>query len=175
MKLLKKITVKTVHGKKLEQFPTESPMGAERTVLTVYGRADKAEPGENTLPSGDISAYIKFRGDFIAFPGAMGEGDKCRSGVMILPDVAGDLLGNMLMREGVTSANFGFVIGLKKTDTPIGYEYFATPLIEDEEEADPLAAIAHQVKAKLPAPEKTDAKTPPKSGGKSGAQAAAAK
>lgn len=171
MKLLKKITVKTVHGKKLEPFGSDDPQGAEKTVLTVYGRADKAEPGENTLPSGDISAYIKFRGDFIAYPGPMGEGDKCRSGVMILPDVAGDLLGNMLAREGVTSANFGFIIGIKKTDTPIGYEYFATPLIEDKEEADPLAAIAQQVTAKLPPPEKPAPKAP----GKTPAQAAAAK
>lgn len=171
MKLLKKITVKTVHGKKLEGFATEAAQGAERVVLTVYGRADKAEPGENTLPSGDISAYVKFRGDFIAFPGAMGQGDKCRSGIMILPDVAGDLLASMLAREGVQSANFGFIIGIKKTDTPIGYEYFATPLIEEEAEADPLAAIAHQISAKLPAPEKAA----PKGTGKQAAQAAASK
>lgn len=164
VKLLKKITVKTVHGKKLDPFGADEAMGAERTVLTVYGRADKAEPGENTLPSGDISSYVKFRGDFIAFPGAMGEGDKTRSGVMILPDVAGDLLASMCNREGANAVNFGFLIGIKKTDTPIGYEYFATPLIESEEDADPLAAIAQQVTAKLPAPEKK---------GKGGAPAAA--
>lgn len=154
MKLLKKITVKTVHGKKLDPFGADEPLGAERVVLTVYGRADKAEPGENTLPSGDISSYVKFRGDFIAYPGAMNEGDQSRSGVMILPDVAGDLLASMCNREGANAVNFGFLIGIKKTETPIGYEYFATPLIEGEAEADPLAAIAQQVTAKLPAPKK---------------------
>ena len=158
MKLLKKITVKTVHGKKLDGFANDEPLGTERVVLTVYGRADKAEPGENTLPSGDISSYVKFRGDFIAYPGGMGEGDETRSGVMILPDVAGDLLANMIEPEDVSSVNFGFVIGIKKTETPIGYEYYATPLIEEKAEADPLAAIRQQVTAKLPAPEKKGGK-----------------
>ena len=158
MKLLKKITVKTVHGKKLEQFPEADAQGKERCVLTVYGRADKAEAGENTLPSGDISAYTKFRGDFIAFPGEMGQGDKCRSGVMILPEVAGDLLANTLKADDAVSVNFGFMIGIKKTDTPIGYEYFAVPLIEEAADADPLAAIAKQVTAALPAPEKVKGK-----------------
>ncbi|NIT36956.1 MAG: hypothetical protein GTN49_10745 [candidate division Zixibacteria bacterium] len=166
MKLLKKITVKTVHGKKLDGFAQDEPLGAERVVLTVYGRADKAEPGENTLPSGDISRYTKFRGDFIAFPGAMGEGDKTRSGVMILPDVAGDLLAAMCNREGANAVNFGFLIGIKKTETPIGYEYYATPLIESEEDADPLAAIAQQVSAKLPAPRSGKGKAASASAGK---------
>lgn len=158
MKLLKKITVKTCHGKRLEQFPEAAEQGTERVVLTVYGRADKAEDGENTLPSGDISAYTKFRGDFIAFPGDMGQGDKCRSSVMILPEVAGNLLANSLRGEDAVSVNFGFIIGIKKTDTPIGYEYFATPLIEEAADADPLAAIAKQVTAALPAPEKVKGK-----------------
>jgi hypothetical protein len=158
MKLLKKITVKTVHGKKLDPFSAEENLGAERVVLTVYGRADKAEEGENTLPSGDISKYVKFRGDFIAFPGEMGQGDKCRSGVMILPEVAGDLLAATLRGDDAAAVNFGFLIGIKKTETPIGYEYFATPLIEEAADADPLAAIAQQVTAKLPAPEKGKAK-----------------
>jgi len=152
MKILKKITVKTVQGKALTRFDDESALGSERIVLTVYGRADKAEAGENALPSGDISQYTKFRGDFIAFPGNMGEGDKTRSGVMILPEVAGDLLAGSLARDDAVSVNFGFQIGIKKTDTPIGYEYFAVPLIEEAAEADPLAQIAKQVTAALPAP-----------------------
>ena len=150
MKLLKKITVKTVHGKKLEPFGTDEKIGAERIVLTVYGRADKSEEGENQLPSGDISQYTKFRGDFVAYPGQMGEGDQCRSRVMILPEVAGGLLASLLESEETQAVNFGFLIGIKKTETPIGYEYFATPLIEEAADADPLAAIAKQVTAAIP-------------------------
>ena len=158
MKILKKITVKTVHGKKLDGFAPEKPIGESRIVLTVYGRADSNTPGENTLPSGDISQYNRFRGDFIAYPGEMGVGDKVRSGVMILPDVAGDLLANLMHDDDVQSVNLGFQIGIRKTDTPIGYEYFAIPLIEEAAEADPLAQIAKQVTAALPAPEKAKGK-----------------
>lgn len=152
MKLLKKLTVKTVHGKKLQAFDTDAEIGAERVVLTVFGRADKAEQGENTLPSGDISQYVKFRGAFAAYAGAMGDGDECRSGVMIIPDVAADLLASLLAPEEVTSVNFGFLIGIKKTETPIGYEYYASPLMEDKSDTDPMEAIKQQVVAALPKP-----------------------
>jgi hypothetical protein len=163
MKIIKKITVKTVHGKKLDPFPAEDPIGTKRIVLTVWGRADSNVPGENTLPSGDLSKYNRFKGDFLAYPGEAGEGDKTRSGVMILPDVAGDLLANLLRDESVQSANFGFQIGIMKTETPIGYEYFAVPLIEEAADADPLAAIGKQVMAALAPPAAPDkAKAPAK-------------
>ena len=155
MKLLKKLTVKTVHGRKLQAFDKDTEIGAERIVLTVYGRADKFENGENTLPSGDISQYIRFRGDFAAYAGVIGNGDEYRSGVLIMPEIAGDLLAGMLSGEGVTSVNFGFMIGIRHTETPIGYEYYAEPLMKQESETDPLAAIKGAVKdaAKaLPAP-----------------------
>ena len=152
MKILKKITIKTAHGKALTRFPDEAPQGTEKIVLTVYGRADNFEPGSNVLPSGDVSEYNRFKGDFTAFPGNMGEGDQVRSGVMILPEVAGDLLANLLRPEDVNAVNFGFQIGIKKTDTPIGYEYYAIPLIEEAADTDPLAALGKQVQALLSAP-----------------------
>lgn len=152
MKLLKKITVKTVHGKRLEPFAKEDDVGTERVVMTVYGRCDSGTEGQNTLPSGDISDYVKFKGSFAAFAGEMGEGDEYRSGVCILPEVAASLLHSLIAAEDVTAVNFGFVIAIKKTETPIGYEYTATPLMEDAADTDPLAAIASQVQAKLPKP-----------------------
>lgn len=158
MKLLKKLTVKTVHGKKLQAFDTDAELGTERVVLTVFGRADKAEEGENTLPSGDISQYVKFRGAFAAYAGNMGDGDEFRSGVMIIPDVAADLLASLLAPEEVTAVNFGFLVGIKKTDTPIGYEYYASPLMEDKSDTDPMEAIKQQVVAALPKP-KAEAKS----------------
>lgn len=158
MKLLKKITVKTCHGRKLQAFETDDEIGTERVVLTVFGRADKAEEGENTLPSGDISSYIRFRGSFAAFAGEMSIGDEYRSGVMIIPDVAAQLLASLLAGDDVTAVNFGFLIGIKKTETPIGYEYYASPLMEDKSDTDPMEAIKAQVTAALPAPEKEKGK-----------------
>jgi len=152
MQLLKKITVKTCHGRKLQAFEADDEIGTLRPVLTVYGRADKYEEGENTLPSGDISSYIRFRGSFAAYAGEMGEGDEFRSGVMIIPDVAAQMLSGLLSGENVQSVNFGFVLSIKKTETPIGYEYTATPLMEDASDTDPMLAIKAQVTAALPKP-----------------------
>lgn len=160
MEILKKITVKNCHGKKLTPFGADDEIGMLRAVLTVYGRADKFEEGENTLPSGDISQYIRFKGSFAAYAGAMGDGTEYRSGVLIIPDVAAQMLAGLLAGENVQSVNFGFQLNIKKTETPIGYEYTATPLMEDASDTDPLAAIAKQVTAALPAPkaEKSKAK-----------------
>ena len=160
MEILKKITVKNCHGKKLAAFDADAEIGTTRPVLTVYGRADKFEEGENTLPSGDISQYIRFKGSFAAYAGAMNDGTEFRSGVLIIPDVAAQMLAGLLAPEDVQSVNFGFQLNIRKTETPIGYEYTATPLMEDASDTDPLAAIAKQVTAALPAPkaEKSKAK-----------------
>lgn len=152
MEILKKITVKNCHGKKLTPFDADDEIGTLRPVLTVYGRADKFEEGENTLPSGDISQYIRFKGSFAAFAGSMNDGTEYRSGVLIIPDVAAQMLAGLLAAENVQSVNFGFQLNIKKTETPIGYEYTATPLMEDASDTDPLAAIAKQVTAALPKP-----------------------
>jgi len=152
MQLLKKITVKNCHGKKLAPFTADDAIGTLRPVLTVYGRADKCEEGENTLPSGDISQYIRFKGSFAAYAGEMGTGDEFRSGVLIMPDVAAQMLAGLLAGENVQSVNFGFVLSIKKTETPIGYEYTATPLMEDASDTDPMQAIKQQVTAALPKP-----------------------
>lgn len=152
MEILKKITVKNCHGKKLAPFDADDEIGTLRPVLTVYGRADKFEEGENTLPSGDISQYIRFKGSFAAYAGPMGFETEYRSGVLIMPDVAAQMLAGLLSPEDVQSVNFGFVLNIKKTETPIGYEYSATPLMEDASDTDPLAMIAKQVTAALPKP-----------------------
>ena len=152
MKLLKKITVKNVHGKKPAPFAEADAVGLERCVMTAFGRADKAIPGEFVMPNGDVSEYIKFYGSFAGYAGVMGEGDEFRSGVLIMPSVAADMLAGLLGGEDVTAVNFGFAINIRKTETTVGFEYTATPLMEDREDTDPLAAIAKQVLAALPKP-----------------------
>ena len=88
----------------------------------------------------------------------MGEGKEFRSGVLIMPDVAAQMLAGLLAPEDVQSVNFGFVLNIRKTETPIGYEYTATPLMEDTSDTDPLAAIAKQVTAALPKPKTANKK-----------------
>lgn len=169
MKLLKKLTIAKVLGRRVDKFNNDDPVGKERILMTVYGRADSAEQGTHTLANGDVSEYVKFRGSFAAIePGE--DATECRSGVMILPEVAGDMLYGMVGAEGVESVNFGFNIGIRKTETTVGYEYFAEPLIE-QADSDPLAALRSTVLGGvLPAPEKTEETHPPAKKGNSKAK-----
>jgi hypothetical protein len=144
MKLLKKLTTKTVRGKKFEGFDKEAELGAEKTLMIVYGRADGYVHGTNTMPNGDVSEFKKFKGAFAAVNSDTEE--ECRSGLLILPEVAEGLLAGMLDTEGVESVNFGFKLNVRKTESPIGYEYNAEPLLSDDS-VDPLASV----RAALPA------------------------
>lgn len=145
MKRLKKLTVKTVVGERLNGFQGDEPTGSELIVMTVYGRADKLEPIESVGPSGDIARFFRFRGDFAAYRGLVGEGEQCRSNVLILPEAAAALLAELLNSDEINSANFGFQISITKTATPIGYAFRTLALIEEPAEADPLAALASQI------------------------------
>lgn len=88
IKLVKKLTVKNVLGKK----PSAALLGENDSydVMTVYGTAVKAEDGEHDFGDGNTSEYTKFRGNFAAI--RVSDGVEFRSGVMILPDVAGGVL-----------------------------------------------------------------------------------
>lgn len=171
MKVLKKITVKTVLDKKIARFEDKDKMGLQRPVMFVWGRADRAEPGTNTLPNGDTSEYVKFKGEFKAHENAPGKdaGEVCFSTTCIMPDVATGLLAGILNRENTTSVNFAFLIAVKKTDTTVGYEYVAIPGFDMQDEADPLDQIYQQAVKALPAPKKKSG-----NGGKAKAPAAAA-
>lgn len=154
MKLLKKITVKTCHGKTMSAdwlFPQDAKEGLERCVLTVVGRADKMEHGKSTLPSGDETEYVKFRGEFVAWPGEMGEAGitQYRSSVLILPEVASGPLEVTMSDEKITAANFGFRITVIKQKTTVGFSYQAEPLTE-QDEADPLAALIKLASSRVP-------------------------
>jgi len=154
MKFLKKITVKTCHGKTMSSdwlFPTDAKEGTEVCVLTVVGRADKMEKGKSTLPSGDETEYVKFRGEFVAWNGEMGapEISQFRSSIVILPEVASDVLAVTMEKEDVKSANFGFRITVVKQKTAVGFAYQAEPLTQDDE-ADPLAALIKLAKTRVP-------------------------
>ncbi len=154
MKLLKKITVKTCHGKTPSVdwlFLPDAKEGTETCVLTVVGRADKMEKGKSTLPSGEESEYVKFRGEFVAWPGEMGAPDisQYRSSVLILPDVASGPLEVTMQDEKVTAANFGFRITVIKQKTTVGFSYQAEPLTE-QDEADPLAALIKLAATRVP-------------------------
>lgn len=139
--VVRKITVKTVLGAKPGPFPEDAKMGDVRHLTTVIGRADSFKEEVSYLPDGTQSPYLRFRGQFAAWKGEMGSPDDFRSAVMILPPVAADLLAGALGAENVNSVEFAYRIGVKKADTPTGYQYTCEPLIEEAEDTDPIAAL----------------------------------
>lgn len=142
IKLVKKITVKNVLGRK----PSAALLGDNDTfdVMTVYGTATKVESGTHDFGDGNVSEFEKFRGNFAAI--RVSDGVEFRSGVMILPDVAGGVLAPVVkeLGEGAEAVNFGFLVTMKKAETSIGYEYLAEPLTKPSEH-DPLDAIKGQL------------------------------
>lgn len=139
MKLVKKITVKTV----LERKPTAALLGESDhyDVMTVYGTATEVTPGRHEFGDGNFSDYFKYRGQFAAI--RVHDGQEFRSGIMILPDVAADVLQPAVAgkEEGADSVGFAFLIQIKKDESSAtGYVFGASPLTEPEEH-DPLNAI----------------------------------
>lgn len=148
MEVVRKITVKLVNGnKRPAHFPEEDKPGTKRHVMTIIGRVAEAKEASSLLPNGDSSPYIRFRGKFAAWNGEMGEGIEYNSGTAILPNVAGDYLAGALIGEEIQSVDFAFRIGVKKSDSPVGYDYTCEPLIQEAEDADPLKALQAKVRA----------------------------
>lgn len=149
MRLLKKITVKGV----LEKKPTAALLGAVNTfaIMTVFGTATSCKAEKHEFGDGNFSEYNRFRGNFSAV--RVSDGEEFRSGTLIMPDVAGDALAGVMMdlEEGKASVQFAFFIGIKTSESPIGYEYTAEPLTEPEEH-DPLRVMRKQLLGDASAP-----------------------
>lgn len=143
LKLVKKITVKNVLGRK----PSAALLGDKDTVdvMTVYGSASKCERGSSDMGDGNTSDWIRFKGNFAAI--RISDGVEFRSGTMFLPDVASDLLAPIVegLPDDSEAVNFGFLVTMKKdADTTIGYQYTAEPLTKPAEH-DPLDTIRGQL------------------------------
>ncbi len=146
MKLVKKLTVKSVLGRK----PSAALLGdkSDVSLMTVYGKASTVEHGEHDFGDGNTSEYDKFKGDFEAV--RVSDGVVIRSAVMILPEVAGDLLATVVngLEEGQGAVEFAFMINIRKDEgSTIGYQYEAEPLTKTEEK-DPLSNIRAQLTAR---------------------------
>jgi len=147
MNILKKLNAKDILGGKIARPAEDDP---EKILFDVYGLARRAEVV--TTAFGDS---MKFRGDFEAVNSETGE--VFRSTVMYLPELAADMLANAI-GEGANAVEFGFRIGMKPSDSPVGYEYTIKPLVETRD-SDALESIRGSVKA-LAAPE-PESKPPP--------------
>jgi len=139
MQQIKKITVKTVHGK------VEKPK-KDTLLMRVIGVVHGVRTGSTQY------------GDFVAFRGAfkgirLSDGEVFSAGQCLLPDCVSDTLAATIMQSDVKSADFAFDIGVKPADNAVGYEYYAASLVKASE-TDPLAALEARITAALPAPAK---------------------
>lgn len=162
MKLLNKITVKNVLGRK----PNAALLGekGEIGLMTVYGAVKDSKAGSHNFGDGtEASEYTKFFGDVRAV--RTSDGVEFRSRECILPKLAEGVLASVvdgLNKDEGESVRFAFDIGIKKSEATIGYEFTAEPLVETEEN-DPLKDFGQQLlsgrkEAALPAPESPPAK-----------------
>ena len=200
MKLLNKITTKTVCGD-LRKVAQEYEDGEDVIVMTVWGHANDKKPGVSTMANGEESRFIKFFGKCAAWPGLPNEGEQCRAGNAVLPDIPTALLDAMvrsydeLMAEGWSEKDarkfiaeqdvqYGFQIGITVDSSAIrGYSYFAAPLMEPaqkdslDELGDTFLEAASDLVSKrkrLPAPDAPKAKRKTKAKAKTRRKAKAA-
>lgn len=143
MKLLNKVTIKNVLGKK----PNGALLGdaQEFDIMTVYGTVKDSKPGVHTFGDGKESLYIKFFGDIRAVRSS--DGVEFRSREVILPNLAEGVLAPVvegLDKDAGESVRFAFQIGMRKAETATGYEFTAEPLVESEEH-DPLKDFRAQL------------------------------
>jgi hypothetical protein len=180
MKLLNKLTTKTVCGD-LRKVAAQYEDGEDVIVMTVYGHANDKKAGTHTMSNGEETRFVKFYGKSAAWPGLKGEGEECRAGNIVLPDIPTALLDAQVRGyEELTKVEnweekearkfiaeqdvqYGFQIGITVDAKAItGYRYFAAPLMrpENKDSLDELgdllednAADLMAKRKRLPAPD----------------------
>jgi hypothetical protein len=116
-------------------------------IFQVYGMAHKVRRGES-----DNGPWVGLVGRFEAVrieDGVLYAATQC-----FLPEPMSSMIAEELDggEDSPDSVQFAFEIGVKKSDSPVGYEYTTKPVIEAGG-ADPLADLRKQL-PKLPAPKK---------------------
>ena len=142
---LKKVTVPNIMGKPKAEWASEGPTD----LFAFYGLCRSYAEESNSY-----GVYIRFKGDFKARN--MRTGQEYRSATAILPKVAEDFLANVMLRAqeyaGMAYVEFGIVVGMVQSDTPVGYEFTVRTLVEDKD-TDPLAALEAKIMQELPSGE----------------------
>jgi hypothetical protein len=136
MKLLKKITVKSVCGKidkdKLKKL-LELKDGESLPLMRVFGVANKATDTES-----DLGPYVKFRGQFKGV--SMETGESYRSGSCILPATAQELLAGAFTKD-VSEVEFAFEIGIHYDETAATQYVYDVESLHEAGQADSVSAL----------------------------------
>lgn len=190
--LARKLTAKGIVGNVRRFVPKfgddGKPTGEIAPLYEIYGQANGTKRGE-----GDNGPWVALLGRFEAVNITRDEDGNADGSVQAAPvaflhepvstmlaqelermepekDADGKPVmvnGEPKLRRAVDSVEFAFRVGVKATESTVGYEYVVTPIIKHGG-ADPLADLRKRVKtASLAAPPKNPA-LPPAEGGKKG-------
>lgn len=129
---IKKISVKNCYGK-------VSAADAPMDILQVVGIATGSRTGESTY-----GPWVSLRGTFQATN--LQTGEVFRGSECFLPDIGVDMVLVALNSKDAQAVEFAVNVSIKKSESPIGYEYTVTPLMKLQEN-DPLAALANRLEA----------------------------
>lgn len=146
MKLLTKITMKTC-GAQPEIKKLVALDGKVQPLLRVFGIAAKTVPGAN-----DYGPFVKIKGQFMATN--LQTGEQFRSGTVLLPKVAEELLTgalDSLADDAGGRVEFGFDIGAHFDESvATKYVYDVVPLTQPKE-SDPLVMLGKSIGVEVPA------------------------
>jgi hypothetical protein len=148
--LVLKLSSKIIMGGKIEKSWFDLYKSDTLDLFRVYGFVDSVGHGEGTY--GD---YTFFKGSFKANLLLLIQGIKdtvMMSNKLFLPDIASGMLEAahmaVIAENSMGRTQFGFTIGIKKTDNNVGYEYYAKALCAEDNS---LAALEAALDTKEPA------------------------
>lgn len=167
--IIKKISIKTVCGTPEREVIGEDKDGkniigfVKRDLMQIVGICTSTRTGSTSY--GD---FVGLRGQFQATN--LETGEEFRSAQCFLANDIIDLIMVQLSMENTTSVEFAFIISVKPSDAPIGFEYAARPLLETQKN-DPIASIMKRIEDKVVAnATKKIEKNGSKNGSKKGAK-----
>ena len=135
MKIIKKISTKTVYGTVNAKTLPED--GSTREIYQVIGIASAVQAGES-----NYGAWQCLSGRFRA--ANLETGDGVGSMKAFLPTAAHNLVAPQIV-DGA-QVEFAIIVGARRSDSsPSGYEYSAEPIFVSE--ADPMKQLARRVEA----------------------------
>lgn len=139
MKLLRKVSAKTVCGK--IKRPEE---GQEIPLFRLMGSTDGVKTGESAY-----GPWFAFTGSFLAI---RADGEEFGGSLAFIPEpVQGMIIGAIDNLAAGERVDFVVDVGLKHAENSVGYEY-TTEFVQEPEESNPYRALAQRFKASLPAP-----------------------
>lgn len=142
--VLRKISAKTVMAGASQKIGDFAKNKNATGIFQVYGMAHKVRRGES-----DNGPWLGLVGRFEAV--RIEDGETFAAPQCFLPEPMSSMIAEELdVEDGPDSVQFAFEIGVKKSDSPVGYEYTTKPVIEAGG-ADPLADLRKQLPA-LPKP-----------------------